>query len=263
MNSTVSTKLNCRSKNGQSLVEFALALPILLFILLGLLESARWFHSYIAVQYASREAARFAVTGNPPMYISDGPGSCEEQRKPASGIPYTLPAEYNQCRVDYIKEVGVNLSKLGLLSDPTQGDITKASYLGVFVRGAPGIDESVQDGHPGVARGRVEVRVVYNHPVINPFFSTFIPTIRVVGTTELINEPWTGGGADVPAVFDPPDPLPLLDTDGDGWSDVEERDVHGTIPSNPDSDGDGVNEGPPPGGDPAPLDPCDPNACPP
>jgi len=250
---------NTKSRKGQSLVEFALGLPILLFILLGLFEASRWFHSYLAVQYASREAARFAVTGNPPMFISDGPGSCEELGQPGSGDPYSLPADYEECRVDYIKDVGVNLSKLGVLADLNQGDITKAGYLGVLVRGAPSIGASAQDDHPGVARDRVEVRVVYNHPVTNPFFSTFLPTIRVVGTTELVNEPWIGGGANVPAVFAPPAPLPLLDSDGDGWNDIEERDVYGTIPSNPDSDGDGVMEGP--GGDPGPLDPCVPNIC--
>jgi hypothetical protein len=174
-------------------------------------------------------------------------------------MPYVLPLEYDRCRLDYIEQVGINLSNIGLLADPGQGDITRAGYLGVFVRGAPTIGAQAQDDHPGVARGRVEIRVVYNHPVNNPFFSTFLPTIRVVGTTELINEPWTGGGADVPAVFAPPPPLPALDSDGDGWSDVEERDVYGTIPSNPDSDGDGVKEGP--GGDPEPLDPCVPVAC--
>jgi hypothetical protein len=250
---------NKDSRSGQSLVEFALALPMVLFIFLGILEASRWFHSFIAVQYASREAARFAVTGKPPMFTSDGEGSCEELGRPGSGDPYSLPADYGQCRVDYIKDVGVRLSSIGVLADPAQGDITKPGYLGVFVRGAPASSVSAQDDHPGVARGRVEVRVVYNHPVNNPFFSTFIPTIRVGGTTELINEPWTGGGADVPAVFVPPAPLPPLDSDGDGWNDVEERDVYGTIPSNPDSDGDGVSEGP--GGDPEPLDPCVPNLC--
>jgi hypothetical protein len=82
-----------RTKKGQSLVEFSLALPILLFILLGILDAARWFHSYLAIQYASREAARFAVTGKPPMFISDGPGSCEELGRPGSGDPYALPSE--------------------------------------------------------------------------------------------------------------------------------------------------------------------------
>jgi hypothetical protein len=244
---------------GQTLVEFALALPMLLFVLLGLFEVARWFHSYLAVQYASREAARFAVTGKPLMFISDGEESCEELGKPGTGQSYTLPEEYLECRTDYIKDVGIQLSKLGLLADPGQTDITKPGYLGVLVRGAPSIGGAPVIDHPGVARSKVEVRVVYNHPVNNPFFSLLLPTIRVVGSAELINEPWVGGGPELPAAFSPPDPLPPLDSDSDGWSDIDEVDVHGTLPSNPDTDGDGVREGP--GEDPDPLDPCVPYPC--
>ena len=244
---------------GQSMIEFALALSMLLFILLGLIEVARWFHSYLAVQYASREAARFAVTGKPPMYISDGPGSCEEVGHPETGEAYQLPDDYLACRVDYIKQVGIELSKLGLLADPIQGDITKPGYLGVLVRGSPSIGGSPMADHPGVARGKIEIRVVYNHPVYNPFFSVLLPTIRVVGVTRLINEPWIGGGPEVPASFQPPDPLPPLDSDGDGWNDVEELELYGTLPSNSDTDGDTIPEGP--DGDPDPLDPCVPIQC--
>jgi hypothetical protein len=245
--------------NGQSLVEFGVSLPILLLVLLGIFEAARWFQAYLAVQYSAREAARFAVTGNPPMYISDGPGSCEELGHPDTGTPYSLPAEYLDCRVDYIKDVGVELAKLGVLANPDEWDITKPGFLGVYVRGAPSIGAAPKGDHPGVARSKIEIRVIYNHPVNNPFFSALLPTIRVVGVSSLINEPWVGGGPAVPAVFDPPPPLPPLDSDSDGWSDVEERDVYGTLPSNPDTDGDGTKEGP--GGDPYPLDPCKPTLC--
>jgi hypothetical protein len=252
-------KHECGKDSGQSLVEFGVALPILLLTLLGIFEAARWFHAYLAVQYAAREAARFAVTGNPPMYISDGPGSCQELGDPWTGDAYLLPVDYNECRVDYIKQVGINLSKLGVLSDPMEWDITKPGFLGVYVRGAPSIGAAPLADHPGVARGKIEIRVIYNHPVNNPFFSALLPTIRVVGVASLINEPWVGGGPEVPAAFDAPPPLPPLDSDGDGWSDVDERDVYGTLPSNPDTDGDGVPEGP--GEDPGPLDPCIPNPC--
>ena len=248
-----------KPSHGQSLVEFGVALPLLLLVLLGIFEAARWFQAYLAVQYASREAARFAVTGNPPMYILDGPGSCQELGHPGTGVPYSLPGDYLECRVDYIKDVGINLSKLGVLADPDEWDITKPGFLGVYVRGAPTIGGAPMGDHPGVARAKIEIRVIFNHPVYNPFFSALLPTIRVVGIASLINEPWIGGGPELPAVFDPPPPLPPLDSDGDGWSDIDERDVHGTLPSNPDTDGDGVREGD--GGDSYPLDPCQPIAC--
>ena len=81
-------------KRGQSLVEFAVALPVLLIILLGLFEAARWFQAYLAVQYAAREASRFAVTGQPPMYMSEGEGSCQEKGIPVTGAAYDLPNDY-------------------------------------------------------------------------------------------------------------------------------------------------------------------------
>jgi hypothetical protein len=246
-------------KRGQSLVEFAVALPFLLIFLMGLLEAARWFQAYLAVQYAAREATRFAVTGQPPMRISDGDASCEELGKPGTGFSYILPSQYQQCRLDYIKQVGINLAKLGVVVDHSQNNVTKPMFLGVYVRGEPSVGAQPEPDNPGVARGKIEVRVVYNHPVTNPFLAALLPTIRIIGTSEMINEPWVGGGPEVPSEFDPPEPLPVLDTDGDGWSDVDERDIYGTLPGNPDTDGDGEWEGP--GGDPAPLDPCDPHAC--
>ncbi len=226
-------------KRGQSLVEFAVALPFLLVILLGLFEAARWFQAYLAVQYAAREATRFAVTGQPTDAY------CKVMGMPVTGVPY-VPYDYEKCRVDYIKQVAINLAKLGLIVDHSINDVTKPMFLGVYVRGGDGSSsgaDTVTD-HAGVARGRIEIRVVYNHPVTNPLMAPLLPTIRVIGTSEMINEPWIGGGPDVPDKLVTPLPLDPLDTDDDGWSDVYERDVTGTLPSNIDTDGDGFREGP-------------------
>ena len=59
----------------------------------------------------------------------------------------------------------------------------------------------------------------------------------------MVNEPWEGGGPDKPPAMDTATPLPPLDTDGDGWSDIFEKETCGTFPSNTDSDGDGYLEG--------------------
>lgn len=50
------------SSLGQSLVEFALILPFLLLLILGIIEFGTLIASYTMVQSASREAARFAAT---------------------------------------------------------------------------------------------------------------------------------------------------------------------------------------------------------
>jgi hypothetical protein len=57
-NNLVSQKPNAGSK-AQAIVEFALALPILLMLLVGILEVGRMIFIYAAVNNASREAARF------------------------------------------------------------------------------------------------------------------------------------------------------------------------------------------------------------
>jgi len=52
-----------RSERGQSVVELAVVLPVLLLILLGIAEFGRLFHAYLTVEHAAREGARLAVTG--------------------------------------------------------------------------------------------------------------------------------------------------------------------------------------------------------
>jgi len=50
-----------RRKRGQSLVEFALILPILLLLMLGILDLGRAVAAYNSVSNAARSAARVAV----------------------------------------------------------------------------------------------------------------------------------------------------------------------------------------------------------
>jgi hypothetical protein len=49
---------------GQALVEFVLALPILLFVLFGIIEFARLTFAWMSVQNAARFGIRYAVTGD-------------------------------------------------------------------------------------------------------------------------------------------------------------------------------------------------------
>jgi hypothetical protein len=234
-----------KSRRAQGMAEFAVALPILLFIVLGFIEAARWFQAYLAVQYAATEAARYAVSGRPPMITeAGGETGCDNMSDPDTGFGYTMPGDYVTCRYKAIRDLGRDLAGVSLLFDPNQTDITKPYYLGVHVRGSPDYGSAPIDFHPGVARTKVEITIVFNHPVSNPFFATMLPTIRVVGRVQMVNEPWEGGAAEAPEPIPTATALPPLDTDGDGWSDVDENKIYGTYPSNVDTDGDGCKEGP-------------------
>src|SRR5262249_52029354 len=48
---------------GQSLVEFAMVAPLFFLLVFGITDFARLFFSYQTLQYAVREAGRYAVTG--------------------------------------------------------------------------------------------------------------------------------------------------------------------------------------------------------
>ncbi|MGB4589581.1 MAG: TadE/TadG family type IV pilus assembly protein [Clostridiaceae bacterium] len=65
-----------RNEKGQGLVEFALVLPVLLLILLGIVEFGWLFNAKITMTSAAREAARvYAIKGIPkvgdPDYIKN------------------------------------------------------------------------------------------------------------------------------------------------------------------------------------------------
>ena len=60
------------SRRGQSLVEFALVVPLFFLLLFGIIDIGRVMFVQMTLQHALREAGRFAVTGN--KVDPDGPG---------------------------------------------------------------------------------------------------------------------------------------------------------------------------------------------
>jgi Flp pilus assembly protein TadG len=52
-----------KSERGQAMVEFALVLPILIVLFMGVVEFGRIYNSYLVITNASREGARMAVLG--------------------------------------------------------------------------------------------------------------------------------------------------------------------------------------------------------
>ncbi len=71
-----SNKRSRKASRGQSLVEFAMVLPILLILIFGIIEFGMGLRSYISLTNATREGARFAAVGNAPgAYPTDCTGS--------------------------------------------------------------------------------------------------------------------------------------------------------------------------------------------
>lgn len=52
-----------KKETGQSLVEFALVLPLLILLLFGIVDFGRVFHAYLTIDHVGREAARAVSIG--------------------------------------------------------------------------------------------------------------------------------------------------------------------------------------------------------
>jgi Flp pilus assembly protein TadG len=61
-----------RSRSGQSLVEFALVAPLFFLLVFGITDFGRLFFTQETLQFALREAGRYAVTG---QHMSDAQGN--------------------------------------------------------------------------------------------------------------------------------------------------------------------------------------------
>ncbi|MFC4767936.1 TadE/TadG family type IV pilus assembly protein [Effusibacillus consociatus] len=60
-----------KSQKGQSTVEMALSLTVLVLLLFGMIDFGRIFHAYLALDHAGREAARTASIGGDDVQIKD------------------------------------------------------------------------------------------------------------------------------------------------------------------------------------------------
>src|SRR5947208_7919195 len=76
------------AESGAELIEFAIALPILLLVLTGILDFAIMFQRYQVVSNAAREGARVAIL---PDFTADAVKTRVKNYLSASGLTATAP----------------------------------------------------------------------------------------------------------------------------------------------------------------------------
>jgi hypothetical protein len=77
-------KMQRKGRRGQTMVEFALTLPVVLLLTFGVIEFARLFQAWVTLQNAARSAVRYGITGN------WDPVSVQKHNGGPSGTPTTL-----------------------------------------------------------------------------------------------------------------------------------------------------------------------------
>lgn len=177
---------------GQALVEFALIILILAFLIFVIIEGARILQADLTAQNAARAAGRYAVTGQfDASCLADSP-------------PCTDP------RVESIKEVArQELAGLPLANGAAYAD---PNYYLIEVIGTDEDGNQVPD-FAGIPGGPVMVRVTYRVGMVTPLTRPIAETVRVIGQVVMNNERFTQvsnttGSDDAPVLTPFPTPGP-------------------------------------------------------
>lgn len=199
-----------KGRRGQSLVEFTLTLPVLLFLFMGIMDFGRLLLSYTQGSAAVRNALRYGVilgftgSGATPNYLN-----CDAMIDRVNDV---LFVNVNNVVVQYV--TAADLAD-GTVNSPI------ACSPGMTAAQRAALDAQVKNGD--LLRIRVEGTI----NLLTPFFIQSLPLV-IEGQRTLVKNV----------------DLPLIDTGGGGGGDDDDDDDDTSCdaldPLNPDSDGDGL-----------------------
>jgi hypothetical protein len=220
---------------GQSLVEFALILPILLLLTLGVIEGARLAWAFITVQEAAREATRYAVSGQPFNQTGDPWSFGPDISDGYTGLCLQGVDDFGSCniidptdsaaidRVEAITNMtikrahGLPVQRYAFTTDvfTATGYYDAPATLGVLVMGyTDAYSATATTDNAGKEGLNVLVHVYYNVEMVDPLYSTIVRAvtggnnfIRVQGMAQMQNEGVDAAlGSVPPAAVAPPEP---------------------------------------------------------
>lgn len=155
---------------GQSLVEFALVLPVFLLLLFGLIDGARYVFVTNAVSNAAREGARRASVEA--SWIGKANTSCGQVGGPV--CPADATALLNDVRAAANKE----MSPFGSVTNVYISCDASTAPTGQWTTGTP-CDSSTATGDI------VSVRVTYSWSPITPIASSVLGNLRAAGAATM------------------------------------------------------------------------------
>jgi len=147
------------------MVEFAFTSIIFFLLVFGIIDMARLFESWVAVQHASREAARYAITGQTTCVGATGRDNCIEwvAKNATRGLT----------------RGGPDATDANVAVTFRAWDYQTSSWTGPT------------DNKSGKQCDQIEVRVTYRHDLASPIIKAFAPSgINMSGIQRMTNEPY-------------------------------------------------------------------------
>jgi hypothetical protein len=146
-------------QNGQTLAEFALAAPIFFLLVFGFIDMARLYQSWVTVQHAAREGARYAVTGR---------ADC------------SIASPSREACIEHIAR-----AQTEGLHDPDD-DLT----VGFRSWDYPAYSNPPTDNSAGSQCDAVEVNIGYDFTPSVPIISRITGSVHITARERLVNEPF-------------------------------------------------------------------------
>ncbi len=161
------SRVRRRLEQGQALAEFAVVGLAFFLLVFGIFDFARFFESWVTVQHAAREGARYAITG----------------QVDCSGITNNRTG----CIVAKAKS-----STEGLNGGGSSGaDVTVTYKSWDYLSASDTWSGSATSGSAGDQCDAVEVDVTYTHHFIFPVLMALAPSgVTLVGKQRMVNEPF-------------------------------------------------------------------------
>lgn len=190
--------LRTNKSHGQALVEFALILTVLLMLIFLVIESARILQGWVTVQNAARAGARYAITGQ------------NESPCPTNSLLKFVDRCDDFRVASVIAATHQGLAGLPLNENPNSDPFgsppdDNSYYIEVFGGFVDSSGAQLRPDYAGMPGQPVIVRVVYNVPVITPFFRPIISAVPVFGQVVMNNESFGSLGNPTQGLGLPPD----------------------------------------------------------
>ena len=165
-----------KQTQGQALVEFALIATVLLMIIFIIIEASHILWSWITVQSATREGARYAITGQADT-------TCAVADLPKFDYLCNDGDDFRVASI--IDRAHEGLSGLNL--NESSGIAEDDNYYLIEVYGVD-FDNQLWPEYGGVPGKPVAVRITYRVPILTPLLKPIIPSLPVFGQVVMDNE---------------------------------------------------------------------------
>ena len=197
-------RLKKKWTQGQAMVEFAMIILIILFLIFVVVDGARLLFAWATLQFSAREGARYGITGQFDDDVAGNPmARVVSIERRVEGAITALEIDPSATR-DQIHYLGIGVC--GSRDDPNAP--ASGDCMG---------DPALVGPFAGSGRWPIVVKVEYRLPMLTPLTRPIADSVLLRGEVTLTNEPFDQvvgstltGGASAPPI---PDPEPDLDVD--------------------------------------------------